>query len=152
MACTKGWHVTLNIISTLQFLLTASSAIYNLVQLVDNKDFLTFSFEFDLNSQNYKLGIIVQCVVIAAFCFFAAIHEIASICNTTLFPFMEKDMGRAAVHIILAGLSLGFCGGYGLIIECIQVFVALLCFCTSTSEAWNPIDIESGSGGEDTFS
>ena len=149
MACSKAWHVTLNLISTLQFLLTASSSIYNIVQLVGNKDYLTFSFTFDLNAQNYKLCVIVQCSVLDSFCFFAAIHEIAAIFNTTLFPFMEKDMGRAAVHIIVAGLSLGFCGGYGLIIECIQAFVAFLCFCTSTSESWNPIDLESGSGGED---
>ena len=121
MACTKGWHITLNVISTLQFLLTASSSIYNLVQLVGKEEYLQFSFTFDETVQNYKLGIIIQCVLLAAFCLFAAIHEIASIFNTTLFKFMEKDMGRAAVHIVVAGLSLGFCGGYGLIVECIQL-------------------------------
>lgn len=148
MAFGKVCHVSLNVISTLIFLLAASSSVYNLVQLAGKEGYTSFSFSFDYTVTNYKLGIIVQCAMIAIFCLLAAIHEIAAMFNTTLFPFMNQDIGRAIVHAIVACLSFGFCGGYGLIIEIIELFIALLCFATSTIEAWNPVDIDSGSGGD----
>lgn len=114
----------------------------------DKADELTFSIKISREASNYKMGIAAQSVLIGVFCILGLIQEILALTSHTLLPFMQKEMGRAITHVLVASLSLGFLGGIGIYISIIEIFFALVCYLTATAEAWNPIEIDSGSGYE----
>jgi hypothetical protein len=99
---------------------------------------------------NYKLGFAVQSLLVSLACLLLAANEVFAIFSRPLLPFVQKDISRSTVHVIVAGLSLGFCGGIGLWTAILEFGFAAVCYLTATVDAWNRIETDSGGVSDPT--
>jgi hypothetical protein len=75
---------------------------------------------------------------------------VATILVRPLLRFVQKDISRCAVHVIVAGLALGFSGGVGLWTAMLEFGFAVVCYLTATVDAWNRIETDSGEVSDPT--
>jgi hypothetical protein len=124
---------------------TGGIGIYNLVELVaDPAADLQLRIRPNTEPVNYKLGFAVQSLLVSLACFLLAASEVLTILVRPLLPFVQKDISRSTVHVIVAGLALGFCGGVGLWTAILEFGFAVVCYLTATVDAWNRIETDSG--------
>ena len=131
----------------------AFTSFFNFLQMVGSEDMdLSFSWDLSSDAVNYKLGIAVQSLLVGLFCTIAVFSEVMALTGnlSMVLPFMEKEMGRAVTHLLVAFLALGFCGGAGMYCAIVEGFFAVMFYLAATAEDCNAVERNSDNGISET--